>query len=512
MVFGHAGTELWSRADWSLVGMIDPYLLMAATWRARFGRSRPIGVGSPSSEVRLECAAGPERKGEQRAAPDDGLGRRGNLTVGDAPARDAHAWDDPDSAFNLGILLAQQGSVGEAMDAFRRADELGDGAAASNLGVLLQERGDIAGAEVAYRRADERGDVLGAFNLGTLLADQGRIEEAVDAFRGGDELGDGAAASNLGVLLEERGDVAGAEAAYRRADERGDAVGALNLGNLLARQGKVGAAEALRRAEERGDVAAASQSAVPPPEQGAVRAEPADDPTFVRSPNGPVHRAFAATATRLLVACFALLILAGGIAIAAALSRSPRQPHHRQARAVTRASSTSASATFAAGISQFPARPVDLRSAHRRNPVRATTIHRRAPRVAAQAVPQTPPQPVTSALGPSGGGETGGPTMTNGQSSGPGGGNETPVTSAAPTSNEVPSGGPGVGGAPAPAGGVPAPAGGSDNQSGVRTGSGSGGGANSGSSSGNSSPAAASGTGMVGGSGGNGTGTITGGG
>jgi TPR repeat protein len=76
----------------------------------------------------------------------------------------------------------------------------------------------------------------------------------VEALRRADERGDPAGASNLGVLLEQQGDLEGALAAYRRADERGDANGSFNLGLFLAHRGDLtGANEAYRRAVERGD-------------------------------------------------------------------------------------------------------------------------------------------------------------------------------------------------------------------------------------------------------------------
>jgi TPR repeat protein len=46
------------------------------------------------------------------------------------------------------------------------------------------------------------------------------LEAAEDAYRRADERGDAAAAFNLGVLLHQRNDHEGAEAAYRRAAER----------------------------------------------------------------------------------------------------------------------------------------------------------------------------------------------------------------------------------------------------------------------------------------------------
>jgi TPR repeat protein len=81
----------------------------------------------------------------------------------------------------------------------------------------------------------------------------GDLAGAEDAFRRADDRGDAAAAFSLGGLLAERGDLAGAEDAFRRADERGHVAGVFNLGVLLEERGDLAGAEAAyRRAEERG--------------------------------------------------------------------------------------------------------------------------------------------------------------------------------------------------------------------------------------------------------------------
>jgi peptidoglycan hydrolase-like protein with peptidoglycan-binding domain len=161
---------------------------------------------------------------------------------------------DPDTAFNLGVLLEEQGDLPAAEEAYRRADDRGHAAAASNLGVLLEGRGDLARAEAAYRRADQRGEANGAFNLGVLLEEHHDFDGAEAAYRRADERGHAAAASNLGVLLEAQGDRIGAEAAYRRADQRGEANGAFNLAVLLEEQGDLAGAEpAYRRADQTGE-------------------------------------------------------------------------------------------------------------------------------------------------------------------------------------------------------------------------------------------------------------------
>ena len=155
--------------------------------------------------------------------------------------------------FELGVRAYERARLDDALDAFRRADELGDATSAFNLGFLLHERGDVQGAQEAYHRADERGDASGALNLGLVLQERGDLEGAQEAYHRADERGEAKGAFNLGFLLHERGDVEGAEEAYRRADERGDVVGTVSLGGLLEERGDLeGAEEAYRRADERG--------------------------------------------------------------------------------------------------------------------------------------------------------------------------------------------------------------------------------------------------------------------
>jgi peptidoglycan hydrolase-like protein with peptidoglycan-binding domain len=184
----------------------------------------------------------------------NGVAANGDGVHGNHGSPDPRHTAEADSALDLGLLLAAQGSAVEAQAAYSRADELGHAAAAANLGRLLEEQGALTEAEAAYRRADERGDAAGAFNLGVMLEERGVMDAAADAYRRATARGHDGAASNLGVLLEEQGALVEAEAAYRRADERGDATGAFNLGVLLEEQGSVIAArEAYHRAEQRGD-------------------------------------------------------------------------------------------------------------------------------------------------------------------------------------------------------------------------------------------------------------------
>ena len=107
-----------------------------------------------------------------------------------APNADFGALNDADRAFKLAILLEEQGDQMGAMAAYRRADQLGDGAAAANLGVLLEQHGDRTGAKDYFRRAEQRGDAIGAFNLAVLLEEQGDQMGAMAAYQRAERLGD----------------------------------------------------------------------------------------------------------------------------------------------------------------------------------------------------------------------------------------------------------------------------------------------------------------------------------
>ncbi len=87
---------------------------------------------------------------------------------------------------------------------YRRADESGAPTGAFNLGVLLHQQGDTAGAAAAYERAERRGDPDAAFNLGVLLYEAGDLDGAEAAWRRSAGRGDAAAADNLEFLLRHR--------------------------------------------------------------------------------------------------------------------------------------------------------------------------------------------------------------------------------------------------------------------------------------------------------------------
>ncbi len=106
--------------------------------------------------------------------------------------------------FELGNRLARDGDWQGAEDAYRRADDAGDGAAAAAVGLLRERRGDLAGAEDAYRRADERGDANGTFRLGLLLSAHGDWDGATEAWRRVDERGTERVPLELEQLLDEQ--------------------------------------------------------------------------------------------------------------------------------------------------------------------------------------------------------------------------------------------------------------------------------------------------------------------
>ena len=89
--------------------------------------------------------------------------------------------------YSRGERLAADGALGEAEQAYRRADDAGHPAAAAKLGLLLEFRGKPKAAREAYARADERGDRLGAFRLGLLFAGDDRWDDARAAWARADE-------------------------------------------------------------------------------------------------------------------------------------------------------------------------------------------------------------------------------------------------------------------------------------------------------------------------------------
>ena len=179
------------------------------------------------------------------------------------------------AALYLGVLLAEQGDVAGAQDAYRQAIDIGDPQAAGGAAVILgrllhKQQGDIAGAKDAYRQAIDVGHPesapSAALSLGELLEDEGDVAGALDAYRQAldirDPKGAGRAAYKLGRLLKKEGDIAGAQAHLEQAIKSaspGDAFWAgFSLAGLLREQGVIPTDDIsdylLRLTNERGDI------------------------------------------------------------------------------------------------------------------------------------------------------------------------------------------------------------------------------------------------------------------
>jgi tetratricopeptide (TPR) repeat protein len=153
---------------------------------------------------------------------------------------------------NLGIILAGQGRVSEAIAEYAAALRIKPGCAEAhnNLALALAGQGKLAGATAEYQAALRiQPDYADAhYNLGVALASQGRISEAITEYAAAlrikpDNVG---AHNNLGVALARQGRVSEAIAEYAAALRiKPDYAGAhYNLGVALASQGRVSEATA----------------------------------------------------------------------------------------------------------------------------------------------------------------------------------------------------------------------------------------------------------------------------
>lgn len=124
---------------------------------------------------------------------------------------------------NLGNALAAQGSVDRAVDHYYQALEIDSNNAEvyNNLGNLLANRGEMEEAISHYNEALrlEPDYVEVHYNLGTALAEQGRTQEAIDHLTEALRLMPywAGAHNNLGVLLESRGRLDEAIGHYQEA-------------------------------------------------------------------------------------------------------------------------------------------------------------------------------------------------------------------------------------------------------------------------------------------------------
>jgi predicted O-linked N-acetylglucosamine transferase (SPINDLY family)/ADP-heptose:LPS heptosyltransferase len=112
--------------------------------------------------------------------------------------------NDPESHYNLGLVLAALGRTAEAEESYRRGLALRPASidGHNNLGVILEQIGRYDEAEACYRRAieltPEHAHSLN--NLGVLLKEEGRVGEAIGAHRRAIEIDPGLPAAHSNLL------------------------------------------------------------------------------------------------------------------------------------------------------------------------------------------------------------------------------------------------------------------------------------------------------------------------
>jgi len=127
----------------------------------------------------------------------------------------------PEAAMSLGNLLSDLGETAAAKSAYLRSIELGSTIAALNLGLLLASEGDHDEALVHLQRAADAGDPGGFWGIGMINQQRRQWQQSAAAYRNGAELGDPACSYGLGVALYELGDREGSRAAFEYARDQG---------------------------------------------------------------------------------------------------------------------------------------------------------------------------------------------------------------------------------------------------------------------------------------------------
>lgn len=181
------------------------------------------------------------------------VGRRGNgaeAGPADAPLATVDA-KTPSLLFNLGVVLAHQGRVDEAIENYRKCLALAPGyyVARTNLGRVLLRKGLAGEAAAEFSRAleIEPRHVNSMAGLGEALLQLGRVDESEQVLRRATVVDPGSALAwnGLGGVLIRQGRHEEAGEAFRRANELNpDHAGTLaNLGFALLFQGKFAEAE-----------------------------------------------------------------------------------------------------------------------------------------------------------------------------------------------------------------------------------------------------------------------------
>jgi tetratricopeptide (TPR) repeat protein len=160
-------------------------------------------------------------KGKSNAAFNLGLFFEKKEEFDRAVAAYEHAEElgDDEAALNLGVLLMDhfKDPAGAEKVLRRSIERSGSHKAAFNLAILLREEGDVEGAEEMLRQAIDLGDGRAAVTLGNRCKDQGDLEGAESYFLRAIELKEATGAFNLGVLLLEKEDLPGARDAFEQA-------------------------------------------------------------------------------------------------------------------------------------------------------------------------------------------------------------------------------------------------------------------------------------------------------
>lgn len=180
-------------------------------------------AASGDADGELEAYRKADELGDAEAAVllGNALRQRGQTDPAQAAYERAEARGHREAAMSLGNLLSDLGDKSGAKAAYLRSIELGSTIASLNLGLMLAQDGQTKEALVHLRRAADDGDPAGFWGIGTIHQQDENWSAAVEAYQSGSNLGDAACTYELGISLYQLGDLAGSRAAFRRAQEFG---------------------------------------------------------------------------------------------------------------------------------------------------------------------------------------------------------------------------------------------------------------------------------------------------
>jgi tetratricopeptide (TPR) repeat protein len=156
----------------------------------------------------------------------------------------AHKGGGPVAAYFLATIRDEQGRRREAVELYRQAAAIDDFPLAPEAsfrnGGILKDLGDPAALD-AFRRASELGSAKGATNVGNYLVAAGRLKEAEAAHRRAIDLDDpevtGPAAYNLAALLDRQGRIEEAKTVFELAASRGEPRSQITLAHYAIDRG-----------------------------------------------------------------------------------------------------------------------------------------------------------------------------------------------------------------------------------------------------------------------------------